>query len=459
MDDLRAGSDRPGPHVLVLGGGASGVLMAAHLLAQPEARFRVTLVEGKNAPGQGLAYATQHPEHLLNTRVHNMSAFPDAPHHFEDWLQSRPEGAGVTGADFVSRATYGAYLADLLNPWADGRDGRLRFLPETAVGLTQTAQGVSARLSDGRSLMGDHAVLATGHALPSPDPQGVLSDGWLTPEGLDPEGEVVILGTGLSMVDQVLTLLSSGHQGPIVALSRRGQMPRPHAGGKPLAVARDEVPLGAPVSWLTHWVRGLARRAAEQGGTWRDAVDGIRPHVQAIWRALPQADRARFLRHAATWWDVHRHRIPPASEARITVAILTGQLRLIRGSYAGAGRDDAGALQLRYRPYRQVAEQVLRPARILDCRGIRRDPGTHASPLIGGLLDSGAARIDPLRIGLDVTPDSGLIGAEGAVSDRLHAIGPVARAALWEITAIPDIRVQVADLARRLAIVPVFTAR
>ncbi|MFE3835526.1 FAD/NAD(P)-binding protein [Pseudogemmobacter sonorensis] len=491
--------------MLILGGGASGVLMAAHLLAQEAAGFRVTLVEGRNRPGRGLAYSTPDPDHLLNTRVHSMSAYPADPHHFHRGLKARPEGAGVTDRCFVSRATYGAYLSDLLRPWADPRlvatgqaevggsgasssasapefapqphvptppqasrsgapasgaasaagqtftGGRLRFLAENCTSLTERADGVAAGLEGGRSLMGDYAVLATGHVLPSPDPEGLLSDAWAVPEGIDPEARVVILGSGLSMVDQVLTLLKSGHRGEIVALSRRGQLPRPHASGTPLAVAAEEVPFGAPVSRLWAWARGLARRAEAQGGTWRDAVDGIRPHVQALWRALPDDARARFLRHGATWWDVHRHRIPPASEARLSGAFLSGQLRLLRGAWRGVDRGGEGGIAVSYRPRGNSTTETIAAALVIDCRGIRRDPLANASPLIGDLLARGAARIDPLSIGLDVDADCHVVGRDGRPSRRIHAIGPVSRAAFWEITAIPDIRVQTEALARRFA--------
>ena len=94
--------------------------------------------------------------------------------------------------------------------------------------------------------------------------------------------------------------------------------------------------------------------------------------------------------------------------------------------------------------------QTLTAARIIDCRGILRDPEKNASPLIAGLLSSGAARLDDLRIGLDVSLDCELITRNGQKSQHLLAIGPASRSAFWEITAIPDIRDQTAKIAARL---------
>src|ERR1700719_808426 len=41
-----------------------------------------------------------------------------------------------------------------------------------------------------------------------------------------PDSTILILGTGLTMVDAAIALSESGHRGPIVALSRRGLLPQ-----------------------------------------------------------------------------------------------------------------------------------------------------------------------------------------------------------------------------------------
>ena len=74
-------------HVVIVGGGASGVLLACHLLPRLPDNIRVTLIEKNPAIGRGIAYGTADPAHLLNVRAANMSAFPDDPDHFWRWLQ------------------------------------------------------------------------------------------------------------------------------------------------------------------------------------------------------------------------------------------------------------------------------------------------------------------------------------------------------------------------------------
>ena len=164
---------------------------------------------------------------------------------------------------------------------------------------------------------------------------------------------------------------------------------------------------------------------------------------------LPLSERRRFLRHAATWWDVHRHRMPPESHARIADALARGQLRILRGTLAGAALAGAGRLA-GDRPVAGTRSRDDAVGQIVDCRGTRREPSDDDAPPIGALLATGKARIDPLRLGIDVDGACRVIDADGRATPRLLAIGPVSRGAFWEITAIPDIRLQVARVAARL---------
>ena len=217
----------------------------------------------------------------------------------------------------------------------------------------------------------------------------------------------------------------------------------------PLVLSVADVPPGAPVSALFHWARQLARQAETQGGSWRDAIDAIRPHVRRLWAGLSTEERARFLRHAAPWWDVHRHRMPPASAERIGKAMARGQLRVIRGAFLSARPGERGVIaELRLSGRGDRVE--FSAARVIDCRGIRRDLRRHGSPVVRDMLAKGQVRLDALQIGLDVAPDCTVRNAEGGRIEGLFAIGPASRAAFWEITAIPDIRDQVAALAARM---------
>lgn len=439
-----SGPDRPGPHVLIVGGGASGVLAAAHIL-RSDPMARVTLVEPRDRIGLGLAYSTPDQNHLLNVRAGNMSALSDDPRHFLDWLAAKGEDSSPDR--FVTRRLYGEYLADLLSHWRADRPARFRRVHGICTGLTDGPSGLVATFDDGTVQLADHAILATGHSLPRPASDRAIQPAWDPIPALSPDAAVLILGTGLTMVDQVLSLLDAGFEGRILAISRRGLLPRAHRPTTPLRIGPQDIPFGAPTSALCRWLRALAREAERKGGTWRDAMDAVRPFVRRIWRSLPPVERARFLRHGQRWWDIHRHRMPPSSEARLLAAMADGQLILVKGEVLRVERGATGILA-HYRPYRDARSETIPATLAIDARGLRGRPGD--SPLLARLIDQGTARMDPLGIGLDVADDAALLRADGTRSARLSAIGPVSRAAFWEITAIPDIRDQAAALAGRI---------
>ena len=146
---------------------------------------------------------------------------------------------------------------------------------------------------------------------------------------VDKDATVLILGTGLTMVDYVLSLLRDGHKGSIAAISRRGLLSTAHRRVDPARIEEVEIPFGASASRLLCWFRHRIDAHVAEGGDWRSVVDAIRPFTQRLWRELPLASKRSFLEHARAWWDVHRHRMAPEVETRITQAIAAGRLELI----------------------------------------------------------------------------------------------------------------------------------
>ena len=438
---------------LVIGGGASGVLVAAQLLAHPSTR-QVVLFERHSELGAGVAYGTEHPGHLLNVPAIRMSAFPDDPEHFVGWLASeprwRPDG-GWTPQSFVPRRLYRDYLSSLLEPCRKGgaRSGRLVVVHDEVVDLAETPAGVEAISRNGDRYPGDAAVLATGNESPALPPARWRHGFWASRWGFDipSDATVAIIGTGLSMVDSVVSLLDAGHSGRIVAISRRGLLPRPHGATRALPLDLAEIPFGCGLSHLAGWLR---RRIRQGGGDWRATIDGLRPHTQRLWRELPLAEKQRFLRHARPWWDVHRHRMAPEVRARIDAARASGQLTVLAGRLAGIDAHRDG-VRLRFVARGTAAEQAMQAHHVIECRGQNADVGTTRNPLLGKLLRRGVVRPGPFRLGVDVAADCAVTDARGAPSRRIFAVGPITVGTFWEIIAVPDIRQQAKTLAAYLA--------
>ena len=261
------------------------------------------------------------------------------------------------------------------------------------------------------------------------------------------EAPVLIIGTGLTMVDMALSLDRQGHRGKITAISPRGLLPAGHQPSKLIGLAPDDVPFGAEISELVRWLRRLC--VTNEAHDWRSGIDALRPYTQDLWRSMSLPQRRRFLRHARAFWDIHRHRMAPEVERQIASLRATGRLEIVAGRAVGAEQTPQGlAIGLRRRG-RQTIE-TRRFSRLINCTGLGDDPARSCNPLIRALLARGSARIHPIGIGLDVDENYALIDTALRCSKRLLAIGPLARAAFWECTAIPDIRLQCRCLAQMI---------
>lgn len=435
-------------HVAIIGAGFSGTLQAINLLRHDGPR--ATLIERALVAGTGLAYGAAHPSHVLNVRAANMSAFPDDPSHFVRWLEAR--GVADAPTTFIPRVTYGEYLRELLEAALRDPSGRLTLVRGEVEDL-EFANDVKVRMR-GRTVEADAAVLAVGN-LPPHDPPGLdpeklsferyKGDPWdaSVPENLADTDTVLIIGTGLTMVDVVLLLDARGFKGRIVALSRRGLLPRDHAPGS----AWDKI-AERPATTASQLLHGVRERGESVG--WRNAVDELRPFTQAMWGNATEAERGRFLRHLRPWWDVHRHRLAPEVYARLMAVIERGQLEVIAGKTLGFD-EQADGIHVAFRRRGSDATETLLAQRIVNCTGPLGDLARTEEPLLQKLAASGRIRPDAAHLGIDVDNQGQTIAADGSPNGNLYALGPMTRGAFWEIIAVPDIRNQTWSVARRLS--------
>jgi len=400
-----------------------------------------------------LPYHTSNPEHVLNVRAANMSALPDDPGHFWRWLSNRTEGPMCPDQYcFVTRRTYGDYLASLIARFTSGESTppRLAVVHGQCVDLNEGPTNVTVTLADGSRHIGDVAVLATGNENPIAT-RPCDADPWAPPSSaVEKETTVLILGTGLTMIDYVLSLLRDGHRGGIVAISRRGLLAKAHRRTDATRIEEADVPFGASAGRLLRWLRRRIEAHVAKGGDWRSVIDAIRPYTQRLWQELSVSSKRRFLEHARAWWDVHRHRMAPEVEMRLAQALAAGRLTLVAAKLTSIDPNADGAL-VRYRQRGQSESVSLQVGMIVDCTGIVKDPRAIGNPVLQHLFQQGLARADALHIGIDISDDCAVIDRNGFASRRLFAVGPLTRAAFWEIVAIPDIRNQCAELAARLA--------
>jgi uncharacterized NAD(P)/FAD-binding protein YdhS len=433
-------SDRPLP-VAIIGGGASGTILAAQLARRGVSSV---LIDGSGRIGRGVAYSTRDPAHLLNVRAEGMSAWSGEPAHFTERFSQE----GGDGRAFAQRRFYGRYLGEVLDEAV--ATGHVACLGRTAIGAARAEDSWSVTLDGGEQLSARALVLSTGNQEPErlkafegvadrfvANPWGSQAQAALGALG-GSDADVLLIGTGLTMVDLVLSLEAAGHGGAIVALSRRGLMPRAHADFTPAPVAAEDVPL-CSVRTLARWLR---RRSAEVG--WRAAIDSLRPHSHAIWQSFGEDEQRRFMRHARPWWDVQRHRIAPEVAELLVQLIGAGRLQVLAGRVEAVRSSQSGIeVDIRRRGSSQVRPQQF--AYAFNCTGPLQAIGRSKDPLLRGLLASGDVGPDHLGIGIAVDQRSRASG------ERIWALGPLTKGRYWEIVAVPDIREQAAAVAADIA--------
>jgi len=435
--------------VTIVGGGASGVLLAAHLLRDPNVDIRVTLIERRGQIGQGLAYSALQRDHKVNVPARGMSAFADDPEHFWRWLQARGYPAQNSWV-FVPRRLYGTYLEHVLAEAGAKRLGRLVVLTEEALSMHEHKTGIETVLANGTSLISRSAVLAVGHETQPARGRGIaVRVGSDRDTALDPDAAVMILGSGLSMVDAWLSLADDHHRGPILVVSRNGLLPKGHRDVPPIRIDAADIPFGTNLQYFLAWFRRLTRETEAAGGDWRSVIDGLRPYNQRIWQSWSEHSKRQFLRHLRPWWNIHRHRLPPELHERLVHAVQTGQVQLIAAEFLGI-EQDGELVRTTIRPRGTDRHETVTVARVYDCGGVTVNVTASSNPVIRDLVANGHVRPDPLHIGLDVDENCMVIDENGKPSQRLVAVGPLTRGRFFEIEAIPDIRVQCARVAQAI---------
>lgn len=454
--------------VAIVGAGFTGVMTAAWLLrlATP-GPLRIVLIERLARQAGGVAYGTSCRQHVLNVPAGRMSAYAHDPDHFLRWAQL--VHPSFRGGSFLPRALYGNYLRALLeDALAHAAPGHhLERITGEVERIDEPVPGRLATLhfNDGRTLDANQVVLAVGNCPPADPPvrspsfydgPGYARDPWepSATDNLDPEKPVLLIGTGLTMVDLSIQLSQQGHNGVIHALSRRGFMPQAH---RVSSAAPHSYPRPATLDQWPGTARGFCkalraevRAAAEKGVDWREVVTALRADTPAIWKRFDRRSREQFLRHLRAFWETHRHRAAPEAAAAIQKLTQAGRLVIHAGRLIDlehTGED----VRVTYQPRGTTQRRELTVQRVINCTGPESDPRRVRNALLRSLVDAGKLTADELRLGIHTTDDGRAINAAGQPEEWLSVVGPFRKGLLWENTAVPELRVEAERLAKRLA--------
>lgn len=449
--------------IMIIGGGFCGTVLAANLLRRPPANStEIVLIERAPELGRGVAYAIHDCPYLLNVPAGRLSADSRDPSQFLRFAQRASPAADAE--DFLPRQMYGDYLQDFLSQAEREAPAHVRLSRVVGEVTHLSRRGddeLLAHFAHREPVGARRVILAVGNPPPPVlpwaesvrDHPAYWDDPWVPLPRFSTEHSVLIVGNGLTMVDVASSLSRDAAKTPrLVTISRRGLIPLPQSSFRAAAVQGDGEGLlacSASIRQVLAMSRALARDVAHLGGDWREVVTFIRNLAPGIWQRLPEVERRRFLRHLQSYWDIHRHRLPPQLAASTDGLRRSGRLEI------NAGRidellPDGDRLRVRWRPRGSAHASTLVADAVINATGPDYSLKRSRNPLLKSLRSDGWVSEDELDLGLRTAANGACVAVDGRAGEQLFYLGPMLRASHWEATAATELRNHAEQLARHL---------
>ena len=448
--------------VVIVGGGFCGVMTLVNLISKTKKEAFFALIHKGHPFAKGIAYQTYSNLHLLNVEVRNMSAFPDQPDHFLDWcLKQNDITIHVEDLPFsyLPRNIYGRYLTEIFENSCTIIPSHIKvqIIEDEVSDLDKENQRLLVKTKSGNSIIADKVLLATGNFEPRPPAhltQNVLrsnkyfSNPWCehAVNDVKVDDTILIIGTGLTMVDVVLGLNEKKFNGKILALSPHGYKILPH---RKLPLQRyilDELSPPYELEKLFRLFYRHVREARKRGLSGETVVDAIRARTQEIWQLLSKEDKKKFMTHLRHLWGVARHRLPAYVHENVQNMIAHHKLDVIAGRIIEVC-ELGHHIDVRIRRRKDQSEETIRVARIINCTGPESDIRKQSGELFLNLLKKGLVCSDDMNLGIEASARGEIIDASKKTSDRIFALGSLLKGKLWESTAIPELRRQANDIS------------
>ena len=444
--------------IAIIGGGLSGSLVTMYLMRLQGAPLNIYLFEkNKSQFNRGVAYSSQLPYQLLNVPVKDMSLFADSPGHFMDWLNHH--GYTYKPEDFAPRDFYGRYITETFATETAKPGHKLTVIPAEVISVSQKGSGYEIIFGSDEVVTADKIVLCTGNFPPGDVPglpqsvkehKNYVNHPWggFNVNSLSSRENILMVGSGLTMLDLVLSLNHNDHIGKITVISRRGLLPLPH--GVSLPYVLSKLPEGdLTTGKLLTWFKQEVKLAEGRGKSWRSVTDAIRPHIQQFWNKLSLEEKKRFMRHLRPFWEIHRHKMPVESQSILNRMKQEGRLEIIAGRIKDA--EAAGdTIKVTYKSRDSKDLKHVTVNHIINCTGPETEYRKLRSALYQSLVENKLAVPHELSLGLKATTDGFIISENGKVNKDIAVVGPPAKGVLWECTALREIREQAALVVQKL---------
>ena len=454
------------PTIAIIGGGFCGNMLAVHLLSNAKAPVHIVLINSGYPLSKGVAYSSYSHKHVLNVAAKSMSAFPDKPAHFIDWIKKHENYRVIDQTAlpdlFLPRNIYGYYLKDIFDTAIRKKPEHtsISFVHDEAIDIEEKDGKAHVYFSVSPGVVADKVVLAIGNHVPDnptlKDPsfyssKNYFGNPWLheAVNNIDPDREVFILGNGLTMADIVLGLKEKNHRGKIYSLSPNGFQILPHRDFEPYKGLIEELKPPYDLVKVVSLFRSHVKKLRDMGLAGEAAVDSLRPLTQKVWLSWNLQEKQRFMFHIRHMWGVARHRLPMEVHKVIQQLILDDKLEIIAGRLQSMNETESG-IRITFKRRRDQMIHEVSVARVINCTGPLSDIHKLERPLIKNLVSRRLIHADEMKLGIDATLDGSVLNMDGSPSSHLFTIGSPLRGLLWESTAVPELREQAKNLAGKL---------
>jgi uncharacterized NAD(P)/FAD-binding protein YdhS len=455
--------------IAIVGCGFSGTMTAVHLINNAVEPFELILIGDQDTFNKGVAYTPNSRNQILNVVDSRMSAYPDDPGHFLNWVSTLEEYSatdkGLLANSYLPRYLYGKYLEDIWHKAVQAPGAtRVKITRKDSLvtDMDYSGQDISLQLKNGEQLVVQYGVIASGNhqpANPAIEDSQVFNSNkyfrnpWTTNvfSHTDKHSPVMILGNGLTMADTVLGLIENGFTSRIYTISSHGfsMLPHKHLGIAYNAVAGElqgNPALSDLVRILTRHIR-IARRL---GFTAEPVVDGLRPLTQQLWQNLSAAEKQKFMSRLRYLWDTARHRIPMHIHEKLVQLTETGALELNAGKLISI-TETGNAVKVRFVNHGSGETREITVSSVINCTGPATDLMKTDDNYLKRALQKGIIVQDALLLGILADPATFCVCSNSfEPHDNLFTIGSLLKGVLWETTAVKELREQAAGLAAQL---------
>ena len=460
--------------IAIIGGGFSGTALVAQILKQTQTLqrtqpFKLLLIE-KRAFARGSICETTSPLHLLNIQATFMSAFPEDPDHFFNWLVQ--QGYSTDPLVFAPRILYSQYLDCILQEAEAlaSQTCQIEKILDEVIAVHPTKNQYSVLLADHRTILADIVVLAMGnfpiHDLPVKNLEylkhpSYQSNSWGTLPPLPSNCRIALIGTGLTSVDKLLEIQAMNHQGKIYAISRHGLFPLPIS-YTPASIDdyhQRMVETPPPLSFDFDLTARSILKAFQLGNKSGASFEefryyflykmGVKSANGGFLSQMPPEETKKFTRHLKRYFSRLIHTAPRASIDSLNTMQDTGQLTVYAGKLKSITvTTDGFNIEFSKRFLNQT--ETLPVDIIINCVGAVTQAQQCKNTLLSQLSKKGLIRPNLDGLLLDTTPSHQVVDAQGNIQNTLFAIGSLKKTSLNSIQPVPYLSFEARNLAAHL---------